>query len=173
MRNLKFFNLSAEQVSYVDSSSYVEPYVGFVVENGLSYYNVVPKSIIRLVISGNESFDKYLDEDYINTSVFELTDGEHLLDMSEYPFGISRMTQAGTNGISEVDLSKYRGDKIYPYMFESVKSIYDITIPDSVISIGKYAFTDCSSLGNVMMGNNVSSIGEYSFYQCVNLSNID
>lgn len=52
MRNLQLFSSSAAQLSYVDSSSYVEPYVGFVVENGLSYYNVVRKSIIRLVVGG-------------------------------------------------------------------------------------------------------------------------
>ena len=48
----------------------------------------------------------------------------------------------------------------------------DITIPDSVTSIGSYSFCGCSSLTNVTIPDSVTSIGSYSFYGCSSLTNV-
>ena len=57
-------------------------------------------------------------------------------------------------------------------MFSSCSSLTNITIPDSVTSIGGYAFSDCSSLTNITIPDSVTSIGEGAFYGCSGLTSI-
>ena len=45
--------------------------------------------------------------------------------------------------------------------FDYCISLTSVTIPNSVTSIGGYAFLECDSLTNVTIGNSVTSIGEW------------
>ena len=50
--------------------------------------------------------------------------------------------------------------------------ITELTIPDSVTSIGSYAFYNCRGLTSITISNGVTSIGEKAFWYCSSLTNI-
>ena len=53
------------------------------------------------------------------------------------------------------------------------KKVENLTIPDSVTSIGDYAFEDCRSLTSVTIPTSVTSIGSYAFSYCDKLKRVD
>ena len=56
--------------------------------------------------------------------------------------------------------------------FIGCSSLTSITLPNSVTSIGNAAFSDCSSLTSITIGNSVTSIGEGAFRNCSSLTSI-
>lgn len=52
------------------------------------------------------------------------------------------------------------------------EEIKDLTIPNSVTSIGQFAFTYCKSLSSVTISDGVTSIGVNAFSYCSNLTSI-
>lgn len=51
-------------------------------------------------------------------------------------------------------------------------TITSVTIPNSVLEIGRSAFQDCSNLVNVTLGDNVNTIKGITFYGCSSLPSI-
>ena len=77
----------------------------------------------------------------------------------------------GTDAVFKVsipsDVSEIKSDA-----FNGMTSLAEISIPDSVKTIGLYSFKG-TSLRNVSLGDGVTSIGCGSFMDCVNLKDID
>ncbi len=48
----------------------------------------------------------------------------------------------------------------------------NVTIPNSVTSVVKYAFSDCKKITSVTIPNSVTYIGENAFYQCTSLTDV-
>ena len=57
---------------------------------------------------------------------------------------------------------------LYGYFGKST----EITVPDSVTSIGGKAFSDCRSLTSITLPDGVTSIGDSAFYNCRSLTSI-
>ncbi|MBQ5594590.1 MAG: leucine-rich repeat domain-containing protein, partial [Alistipes sp.] len=58
------------------------------------------------------------------------------------------------------------------YAFAWYSSLTSVTIPDSVTEIGGSAFSGCSSLVNVTIGDSVTTIGSSAFGGCKSLTSI-
>jgi len=58
------------------------------------------------------------------------------------------------------------------WAFTECTELERVTIPDSVTSIGKWAFSACIKLSNVILSNNLSAINDYTFYMCRSLSSV-
>ncbi len=54
--------------------------------------------------------------------------------------------------------------------FSGCTSIVSVTIPDSVTSIDKWAFLNCTSLSSIIIPASVTSIGDYAFLGCTRLA---
>ena len=61
---------------------------------------------------------------------------------------------------------------IYNSAFYGCTGLTNITIPDSVTSIGVLAFYDCTGLTSITIGNGVTSIGWSAFEGCTGLKSI-
>lgn len=55
---------------------------------------------------------------------------------------------------------------------DSCGRLKNVTIPNSVTSIGEEAFSYCSSLTSATISNGVTSIGSYAFYNCKALTSV-
>ena len=56
--------------------------------------------------------------------------------------------------------------------FFGCESLTNVTIPNSVTSIGTEAFWGCKSLTNVIIPNSVTSIGNFAFFRCKGLTSV-
>ena len=61
---------------------------------------------------------------------------------------------------------------IAPYQFRYCSTLKQVTIPDSVTSIGSSAFYGCTSLTSVTIPNSVTSIGISAFWGCTSLTSV-
>ena len=68
---------------------------------------------------------------------------------------------------------KYTENRIYGYSpFYNIKTLKEITIGNSVTSIGTYAFKNCTGLTSITIPNSVTSIGNSAFEGCTELTSI-
>ena len=56
--------------------------------------------------------------------------------------------------------------------FAACTSLASITIPNSVINIGRIAFSECTSLESITIPNSVTTIGYQAFENCTSLTSV-
>ena len=115
-------------------------------------------------------------------------------DSYQYPFGYIFGTSSYTDGVatkqcyygsstSSTTYSTYyipsslksvtvTGGNILYGAFYGCTGLTNITIPDSVTSIGSSAFHGCTGLTSLIIPDNVTSIDKDAFYGCTGLTNI-
>ena len=61
---------------------------------------------------------------------------------------------------------------IEKYAFSNCSGLSNLIIPDSVLTIRDYAFENCVKLSNLTIPDSVISIGDYAFSYCTGLSSV-
>lgn len=111
---------------------------------------------------GSYAYDVYVDGIYYNV-VSKTKEAEVTFKDEDYK------SYSGTVTIPETFVSnetEYRVIKIGANAFRS-SSISSISLPNSIISIGKYAFAGCSFLSSIILPNSITSVGEHAFDKCI------
>ena len=93
----------------------------------------------------------------------------------QYYYGSSTSSTTSTTYYIPSSLKKVivTGGNILYGAFSGCTSLTNITIPDSVTSIGYRSFYNCSSLTSITIPNSVKSIGDYAFENCKSLKTIN
>ena len=84
---------------------------------------------------------------------------------------IDEMAFLGCSGLTNITIPD-SVTSIGGSAFWGCSGLKSVTIPDGVTSIGEGAFRGCSGLTSVTIGNGVTSIGEYAFSECSGLKSI-
>ena len=63
-------------------------------------------------------------------------------------------------------------DEIRDYAFAGCRNISNVTLPQTLVSIGEHAFDSCASLSRAIIPNSVRRIGSHAFYKCVALAEV-
>jgi len=117
------------------------------------------------------------------TSVTNLT-VTGIIDAQDFKFMRDGITKLTVLNISGVTIQAYNGSggtstiNSYPtnempaQAFYYRKSLTNVSIPNSVTSIGENVFCNCSGLKSIIIPNSVTSIGIMAFSYCSGLTNI-
>ncbi len=143
----------------------------------------MPDSIVNLsdeVFLGCTNLENiYLSNnlEYIGSSVFE-----HCKNLQYNEYNNIMYLGNETNQylvavkVNDKNLSAYALSEqtriIFECAFEHCGSLVNISIPNSVISIGDFAFENCEFLTKITIPESVTSIGNSAFHNCISLTSI-
>ena len=133
----------------------------------------IPASVTEIQ---TDTFDEYFDADankgegnvtFAEGSIFKLQDGvlydsENLIRVLDWQENV--VVPEGIKYIGADAFNAYSTQT--PNNMETLKSI---TLPESLVSIGKNAFQACKALGSITIPKNVSEIGGGAFSNCSSL----
>ena len=137
-----------------------------------AFANCVNFTSIHFNASHCESMGYVEEEDYWyfvfynNTSLHEIVIGDNVTSIPTYAFANHNSQNCQLvlgNALETIgDYAFYNGaDENYPGL------VGDLSLPNSVIEIGKNAFYGCRGLtGNLTIGNSVTTIGIQAFREC-------
>ena len=154
-------------------------------------------------VNSQPTSDEYFDFTLLDNDTYEIK----VKDVNNMPAKVvipSTYNGKAVTSIGESAFNDYIGfnnnrenirsvEDMYPYICENIIEITipdsvtsigygafgmcinltKITIPDSVTSIGGFAFEMCQSLTSITIGNSVTSIGNFAFVDCSSLTSIN
>lgn len=65
-----------------------------------------------------------------------------------------------------INQEKYTVSRIDDYAFYGNQSLFSVSFPESLTSIGKYAFGGCVALNSLTIPDNIEYVDNFSFYNC-------
>ena len=91
--------------------------------------------------------------------------------------GCNRLERVDISNLSVwfgIDFESYRANPLaYAHnLYANGELVTELTIPDDVASIGKFAFVDYSGITKIVIPRNVTSIGEYAFLGCSGVTDV-
>ena len=137
----------------------------------------IPASVTEIQ---TDTFDGYFDADanegegnvaFAEGSIFKLQDGvlydsENLIRVLDWQENV-----VAPEGIKYIGADAFNAYSTQtPNNMETLKSI---TLPESLVSIGKTAFRACKSLKSITIPKNVSEIGGGAFSSCSSLTSVE
>ena len=81
------------------------------------------------------------------------------------------LVESVTDDIASCNISS-KTNVVYANAFSGCGSLTNVTIPDSVASIGTYAFSNCSSLSTIKFGKGLTNVAAAAFNGCDNLNDV-
>ena len=191
------FTMSAENITYMAKWEVWEKLKDFTftsTETTLTIKGVKDKTVTEIVVPddvtsiSSGAFSGCSKLESITIPFVGAVAGKTAGDTYQYPFGYIFGTGATRqyyygSSTSKTTYSTYyiptslksvtvTGGNILYGAFYNCSCLTNITISDSVTSIGEWAFSNCSSLTIVTIGDSVTSIGGSAFYNCSSLTNI-
>ena len=112
------------------------------------------------------------------TNITSITIPDSITSIGSYAFynctGLTSVHISDLGAWCSINFSHDRSNPLnYAHnLYLNDELVTDLTIPDSVTSIGKDTFYNCTGLTSVTIPNSVTSIGEYAFYGCSNLTSV-
>lgn len=145
-------------VTRIENESFYEPGVDF---SGLKSLSFAEGSQVNFI--GNYAF--------YNTGIESVVLPASLEYVGDKSFAnCKNLTSVAMAALK--DGKQYKLSQIDRYSFGGCTKLSDITLPDSLITIGAYAFVLCTSLTSVTLPASVTSIGEMTFEGCSSLTTV-
>ena len=124
----------------------------------------IPDSVTSIGLGAFENTGYYNDESNWESGVLYICN--HLIKIKKDVIRGDYAIKPGTKTIAD---AAFGSTNYEPAYYPDLKSV---SIPNSVISIGKYAFFGCNGLKSITIPNSVISIGSYAFCSCVEFTSV-
>ena len=115
-----------------------------------------------------------IEHELIDNDMISITYEDEINSILTYTFKL------GNQRINEIllpdgctEIENYAFAEIEDDKFDGFKNLYNITLSDTLTTIGEYAFYNCINLRNINLPNKLTTIGKYAFKNCEYISTIN